>query len=97
MQFIGALFNDMIKGINNELSDAIGGVANIFPSGDIEGLLRDKAEGLLGIASVFDDCDIQTADLGGKTNKWILGAGHQSKSRKYCGKSFGDCKCCSRT
>ena len=74
-QFIGAIFNDIIKGINNELSDAIKGVANIFPSGDIEGLLRDKAEGLLGIASVFDDCDIPTADLGGKTNKWILGAG----------------------
>ena len=74
-QFIGAIFNDIIKGINDELSDAIKGVANIFPSGDIEGLLRDKAEGLLGIASVFDDCDIPTADLGGKTNKWILGAG----------------------
>ena len=74
-QFIGALFNDMIKGINTELADAIGGVADIFPSGDIEGLLRGKAEGLLGIASVFDDCDIPTADLGAKTNKWILGAG----------------------
>jgi hypothetical protein len=74
-QFIGAIFNDIIKGINNELSDAIKGVANIFPGGDIEGLLRDKAEGLLGIASVFDDCDIPTADLGGKTNKWILGGG----------------------
>ena len=74
-QFIGALFNDMIKGINTELADAISGVANIFPSGDIEGLLRNKAEGLLGIASVFDDCDIPTADLGSKTNKWILGAG----------------------
>ena len=74
-QFIGALFNDMIKGINTELADAIGGVANIFPSGDIEGLLRGKAEGLLGIASIFDDCDIPTADLGSKTNKWILGAG----------------------
>ena len=74
-QFIGALFNDIIKGINSELEDAIKGVANIFPSGDIEGLLRGKAEGLLGIASVFDDCDIPTADLGSKTNKWILGAG----------------------
>jgi len=74
-QFIGALFNDIIKGINTELADVIGGVANIFPSGDIEGLLRSKAEGLLGIASIFDDCDIPTADLGAKTNKWILGVG----------------------
>ena len=35
-QFIGAIFNDVIKGINTELGDAIKGVANIFPSGDIE-------------------------------------------------------------
>ena len=74
-QFVGAIFNDIIKGINTELGDAIKGVADIFPSGDIEGLLRGKAEGLLGIASIFDDCDIPTADLGGKTNKWILGGG----------------------
>ena len=74
-QFVGAIFNDIIKGINSELGDAIKGVADIFPSGDIEGLLRGKAEGLLGIASVFDDCDVPTADLGSKTNKWILGAG----------------------
>ena len=74
-QFVGAIFNDIIKGINSELGDAIKGVADIFPSGDIEGLLRGKAEGLLGIASIFDDCDIPTADLGGKTNKWILGGG----------------------
>ena len=68
-QFIGALFNDMIKGINTELADVIAGVANIFPSGDIEGILRGKAEGLLGIASIFDDCDIPTADLGAKTKQ----------------------------
>ncbi len=74
-QFVGAIFNDIIKGINSELGDAIKGLSSIFPSGDIEGLLRGKAEGLLGIASIFDDCDIPTADLGGKTNKWILGAG----------------------
>ena len=74
-QFIGAIFNDVIKGINTELADAIKGVANIFPSGDIEGLLRGKAEGILGIASVFDDCDIPTADLGAKTNKWVIGLG----------------------
>ena len=74
-QFVGAIFNDIIKGIDTELGDAIKGVADIFPSGDIEGLLRGKAEGLLGIASVFDDCDIPTADLGSKTNKWILGGG----------------------
>ena len=44
-QFIGALFNDIIGGINSELADAIGGVSNIFPPGlaggsGIEDLLR---------------------------------------------------------
>ena len=77
-QFIGAIFNDVIKGINSELAGAIAGVANIFPGGDIEGLLRSKAEGILGIASIFNDCDIPSADLGAKTNKWIIGLGPAS-------------------
>ena len=77
-QFIGAIFNDVIKGINTELADVVKGVANIFPSGDIEGILRGKAEGILGIASVFDDCDAPVADLGAKTNKWIIGLGPAS-------------------
>ena len=76
-QFIGAIFNDVIKGINNELGDVLKGVSNIF-DGDIEGILRDKAEGILGIASIFDDCDIPAADLGAKTNKWIIGIGPAS-------------------
>ena len=79
-QFIGALFNDIIGGINSELADAIGGVSNIFPPGlaggsGIEDLLRSKADGLLGAAEIFSDCDIPDADLGGKTNKWIIGGG----------------------
>ena len=77
-QFIGAIFNDVIKGINTELADVVKGVANIFPSGDIEGILRGKAEGILGIASVFDDCDAPVADLGAKTNKWVIGLGPAS-------------------
>ena len=76
-QFIGAIFNDVIKGINNELGDALKGVSNIF-DGDIEGILRGKAEGILGIASIFDDCDIPSADLGSKTNKWVIGLGPAS-------------------
>ena len=79
-QFIGALMNDMIKGINTELADAISGVGKIFPPGlaggrGIEDLLRSKAEGLLGLASAFSECDVPDADLGGKTNGWILGIG----------------------
>ena len=79
-QFIGALFNDVIGGINTELADVIGGVSNIFPPGlaggrGIEDLLRSKADDLLGAAQIFSDCDIPDADLGGKTNKWIIGGG----------------------
>ena len=77
-QFIGAIFNDVIKGINSELGDAIKGVANIFPSGDIEGLLRNKAEGILGLASIFSPCDVPDADIGSKTNKWLIGLGPAS-------------------
>ena len=74
-QFIGALFNDIIKGINSELEDGLKGVASIFPDANIENLLRDKAEGILGIAEIFDDCDVQNADLSGKTNGFLLGIG----------------------
>ena len=74
-QFIGALFNDIIKGINTELEDGLKGVSAIFPDGNIENLLRDKAEGILGIAEIFDDCDVQNADFSGKTNGFLLGIG----------------------
>ena len=74
-QFIGALFNDIIKGINSELEDGLKGVASIFPDANIENLLRDKAEGILGIAEIFDDCDVQNADLSGKSNGFLLGIG----------------------
>ena len=74
-QFIGALFNDIIKGINTELEDGLKGVSEIFPDANIEGLLRDKAEGILGIAEIFDDCDVQNADFSGKINGFLLGIG----------------------
>ena len=78
-QFVGALFNDVIKGINTEMADVMSGVSNIF-NGDIEGMLRGKAEGLLGIASAFSECEVPSAALGEKTNKWILGLGPASLS-----------------
>ena len=37
--------------------------------------MRDKAEGILGIAEIFDDCDVQNADFSGKTNGFLLGIG----------------------
>ena len=49
------------------------GVSKIF-DGDLVGMLRSKAEGILGIANAFN-CDLPIADLGSKTNQWILGKG----------------------
>ena len=72
-QFVGALFNNIIGGINGEMGDLMKGVSKIF-DGDLEGMLRSKAEGLLGIANAFN-CDLPTADLGSKTNSWVIGKG----------------------
>ena len=38
-QFVGALFNEIIGGINNELGDVMKGVSSIF-DGDLAGILR---------------------------------------------------------
>ena len=49
------------------------GVSKIF-DGDLVGMLRSKAEGILGIANAFN-CDLPVADLGSKTQQWVLGKG----------------------
>ena len=36
-------------------------------------MLRSKAEGLLGVASAFSDCDIPDADLGQKLMVGLIG------------------------
>ena len=72
-QFVGAIFNDIIGKINDQLGGLIKGVSKIF-DGDLVGMLRSKAEGILGIANAFN-CDLPIADLGSKTNQWILGKG----------------------
>ena len=72
-QFVGAIFNDVINGINDQLGGLMKGVSKIF-DGDLVGMLRSKAEGILGIANVFN-CDLPVADLGSKTNTWVLGKG----------------------
>ena len=72
-QFVGAIFNDIIGGINNQLGGLMKGVSKIF-DGDLVGMLRSKAEGLLGLANAFN-CDLPDTDLGSKTNGWIIGAG----------------------
>ena len=72
-QFVGAIFNDVINNINKQLSGLMAGVSKIF-DGDLVGMLRSKAEGLLGIANAFN-CDLPAADLGSKTNSWTIGKG----------------------
>ena len=74
-QFVGALFNDIIGNINNQLGGLMKGVSKIF-NGDLVGMLRSNAEGMLGIAAAFD-CELPSAaeGLGAKTNQWVIGKG----------------------
>ena len=77
-QFVGALFNDIIGNINNQMSGLMKGVSKIF-NGDLVGMLRSKAEGLLGIAKSFECALPSAADgLGAKTNQWLMGKGPKS-------------------
>ena len=73
-QFVGALFNEIIGGINNELGDVMKGVSSIF-DGDLAGILRGKADGILGLASIFDECAPEGTDISGDVNEWTLGVG----------------------
>ena len=51
-QFVGAIFNDIIGKINDQLGGLMKGVSKIF-DGDLVGMLRSKAEGILGIANAL--------------------------------------------
>ena len=74
-QFVGALFNNIIGNINDQLGGLMKGVSKIF-DGNLVDMLRSNAEGLLGIASAFD-CELPSAGegLGAKTNQWVIGKG----------------------
>ena len=74
-QFVGALFNDIIGKVNEQLGGLMKGVSKIF-NGNLIDMLRSNAEGLLGIANAFN-CDLPTAadGLGAKTNQWVIGKG----------------------
>ena len=74
-QFIGALFNDIIGKVNEQLGGLMKGVSKIF-NGNLIDMLRSNAEGLLGIANAFN-CDLPSAadGLGAKTNQWVIGKG----------------------
>ena len=77
-QFVGALFNDIIGNINDQMGGLMKGISKIF-DGDLVGMLRSKAEGLLGIAKSFE-CGLPSAAdaLGAKTNQWMMGKGPKS-------------------
>ena len=72
-QFVGAIFNDVINKINDQLGGLMKGVSKIF-NGNLIGMLRSTAEWILGIANAFD-CDLPVADLASKTNQWTIGKG----------------------
>ena len=74
-QFIGALFNDIIGKINDQLGGLMKGVSKIF-NGNLVDMLRSTAEGLLGLSSAFN-CELPSAvdGLGAKTNNWVMGKG----------------------
>jgi len=72
-QFVGAIFNDVINKINGQLGGLMKGVSKIF-NGNLIGMLRSTAEGILGMANAFD-CDLPVADLAAKTNQWTIGKG----------------------
>ena len=50
------------------------GVSSIF-DGDLAGILRGKADGILGLASIFDGCAPEGTDISGDVNEWTLGIG----------------------
>ena len=78
-QFNAGIMNSIIGSIDEALGPLMGDVSDIFP-GDIGGMLRDKADGLLGLSDALGGCDLPTASsiIGQKTNQWTLGKGPKS-------------------
>tara|TARA_B100000927_G_scaffold73855_1_gene58830 strand:- start:1682 stop:4231 length:2550 start_codon:yes stop_codon:yes gene_type:complete len=78
-QFNAGIVNSIIGSIDESLAPLMGGVSDIFP-GDIGGMLRDKADGLFGLADTLGGCDLPTAasQVGQKTNQWTIGKGPKS-------------------
>ena len=78
-QFNAGIMNSIIGSIDEALGPLLGDVSDIFP-GDIGGMLRDKADGLLGLSDALGGCDLPSASsiIGQKTNQWTLGKGPKS-------------------
>ena len=75
-QFNAGIMNSIIGSIDEALGPMLGDLGDIFPT-DIGGMLREKADGLLGISDALGGCDLPTASstLGQKTNQWTIGKG----------------------
>ena len=84
-QFTSGVMNSIIGSINEALAPLMGDLGDIFP-GDIASMLREKADGLFGIAQVVE-CDLPTAasELGSKTNQWTVGKGPKNVSMPISG------------
>ena len=84
-QFTSGILNSIIGSINDALAPLMGDLGDIFP-GDIASMLREKADGLFGIAQVVE-CDLPTAasELGSKTNQWTVGKGPKNVSMPISG------------
>ena len=75
-QFNAGIMNSIIGSIDEAIGPMLGDLGDIFPT-DIGGMLREKADGLLGISDALGGCDLPTASstLGQKTNQWTIGKG----------------------
>ena len=82
-QFNAGIMNSIIGSIDEAIGPMLGDLGDIFPS-DIGGMLREKADGLLGISDALGGCDLPTASstLGQKTNQWTIGKGPKSMAVK---------------
>ena len=71
-QFNAGIMNSIIGSIDEAIGPMLGDLGDIFPT-DIGGMLREKADGLLGISDALGGCDLPTASstLGQKTNQWL--------------------------
>ena len=82
-QFNAGIMNSIIGSIDEAIGPMLGDLGDIFPT-DIGGMLREKADGLLGISDALGGCDLPTASstLGQKTNQWTIGKGPKSMAVK---------------
>jgi len=72
-QFVGALFNKIVDGINDALGPELSGVGSILGGFNLVNDLRSKAEGLIGIQEIIKCVTNDSTPV--ETNIWTLGKG----------------------